>query len=88
MQFPSGEQVALPSTLLNPGKSGPTQVHAPEQPTPYARLSDAQLERLAENLAGELEQLDAKPGGLTPSVADYYELLQMQVAGEMMRRMR
>ena len=87
MNFPAGE-VSLPTTLLSTNMSGPARIAPAEQPTPYARLSDAALERLAENLAGELEKLDAKPGGLTPSVADYYALLQMQVAGEMMRRMR
>lgn len=85
MTFPGGT-ISLPTTLLNPGKSGAMQVHPPEQPTGFARMSDAALFKLADNLATMLET--ETPETMAPALREYIDLLSMQVAGEMMRRMR
>lgn len=89
MTFPGGS-VSLPSTLLSTGMSGPQRVHAPEAPDSYAKLTDAALERLAENLMAFMEEHAREAdqgGGLTPGLRDYTDLLWMQVTRELMRRM-
>lgn len=86
MIFPGGT-VSIPTRLLNPGLSGRAQVHPPEPPIGLTRITDAALMRLAENLATLMEEHSAKPGGVTPGLRDYIDLLTLQVEQEVMRRM-
>lgn len=84
MTFPGGH-VALDMPLLASGRSGSTQVTPPEQPVPLTRMSDDALFRFAEDLATLLateERDDANP-----QLADYIDLLCVQVEREFMRRM-
>lgn len=86
----AGGSVPLPGALTLSGMSGPTRVHAPEQPASMARMSDRALARLADNLATLMEQMatdERKPGGVSPSLREYVELLELQVTTELMRRM-
>lgn len=88
MNFPSGERVSLPPRLLNPGLSGSRQVHPPEPPVSLSRINDAALMRLGEDLAKLMEGFasEEKQGGLSPSLREYVELLEMQVTEEVLRR--
>lgn len=90
MNFPAGH-VAMPNELLLSGMSGPKLVQPPEQPTAIGpRMTDAALFRLADNLATLMESFaneEEKPGGVTPSLREYVELLTLQVEREIMRRM-
>lgn len=86
MTFPGGT-ITLPSQLLSTNMSGPTRVHPPEPPIGLTRITDAALMRLADNLATLMEEHAAKPGGVTPGLRDYIDLLTLQVEQEIMRRM-
>lgn len=89
MTFPGGS-VDLPTTLLSSGMSGAQRIHEPEQPSPMSRMTDAALERLAENLLKLLDQhhdAERKQGGVNPGLHEYIDLLWMQVTDELMRRM-
>lgn len=89
MTFPGGE-CSLPPTLLSSGMSGAQHIHAPEAPANYAKLTDAALLRLADNLAAFMEEHAREAdqgGGMTPGLRDYTDLLWMQVTRELMRRM-
>ena len=90
MTFPGGS-VDLPPVLRLSGMSGAQRIHAPEAPAPMSRMTDAALERLAENLLTLLEQHpdeERKQGGINPGLHEYIDLLWMQVTEELMRRMR
>lgn len=84
MKFPGGH-TALPPQLLASGKSGPAQVSEPEKPVPLTRMSDAALARFADDLTTLLET--ESRDDMDPRLADYIDLLCIQVEREVMRRM-
>ena len=84
MNFPSGIPVQIPGELLFSGKSGVQQVKPPEQPVPLSRMTDAALERLANDMLAllESETRDATDTRLT----DYIDLISLQCMQEINRR--
>lgn len=85
MMFPSGIDVALPDALTCNGTSGAQQLWPAEQPRALDRLSDDQLERLAEELGASV--VSALESGDDSQLTEYTALLSAQVQGEMLRRM-
>jgi hypothetical protein len=84
MMFPGGS-VSLPSELLASGRSGSAQVELPEKPVSLSRMSDDALFRFAEDMATLLATEDRD--GVDSRLADYIDLLCVQVEREVMRRM-
>jgi hypothetical protein len=83
MNFPGGA-VSLPDEMLLSGKSGVHQITPPERFEPLARMSDAALEKLSDDLLKLLES-ETRAGG-DERLADYIDLLSLQCMREVMRR--
>lgn len=83
MTFPGGT-VTIPGVLLLSGRSGPTQVHPPEQYQPIARMSDAALLAFADSMATLFET--ETRGATDQRLVDYIDLLSLQCSREIMRR--
>lgn len=84
MIFPSGLAVSLPDELLASGKSGVHQIVEPERFEPLARMSDAALERLADDMLKLLESESRTDED--PRLQGYIDLLSLQCMREVMRR--
>jgi hypothetical protein len=80
----AGGEVTLPDELLLSGKSGSRQVSPPERFEPLARMSDAALEKLSNDLLTLLESETRTDGD--ERLADYIDLLSLQCMREVMRR--
>jgi hypothetical protein len=83
MNFPGGN-VALPDSLLASGKSGQSQVDAPEQPVPLSRMSDAALMAFATDMIALLESESRDESD--PRLVDYINMLSLQCEREIMSR--